>query len=410
MRYEEHARSAAEFVGEGLRIESCQVGFAQAGRQHRERPPSAFRAARGERLQRFGLHASRLGSLVLGFDFAARKLPRGGACSARVLVEPLVVQGARRGPLVFERMHDLGVRSGIPVAFDAEIPLDAVGQRGAGPVRRADPCDVVATAFETPGLRMERSPERRRFDYTDLEVADARVSQRYASERPVEQCSECVRLGDVEVVAGQHPERGAAPQCLLQLRGEQSHAGVLHERCDDRHAPCVTQRGANVPDEPIRPAGRERLVAPHTRRARDEALRLVVSALGNHESDAATRVVDITVEARDDVDVQVHDRLAGCFAGIETDVVAVGPGFVGVEFRLDDLDQVENRELLLARGLEPGRNDALRNHQRMAWGHRKTVAYRERELVLGDAALRVQLEENTHARAPSFGPTSASMD
>ena len=45
---------------------------------------------------------------------------------------------------------------------------------------------------------------------------------------------------------------------------------------------------------------------------------------GHHPADTSTRIGNVTGVTRDDVDVQLSDRLAGSNAVVETDVEALG--------------------------------------------------------------------------------------
>ena len=76
-------------------------------------------------------------------------------------------------------------------------------------------------------------------------------------------------------------------------------------------------------------------------------------------ADAAARVGDVAGVAGDDVDVQVQDRLARGLARVETDVVAVGAK-LRVERGFDDIDEREDGVLLVARRVEPRRDEAAR--------------------------------------------------
>jgi hypothetical protein len=80
---------------------------------------------------------------------------------------------------------------------------------------------------------------------------------------------------------------------------------------------------------------------------------------------AAPRIVHVAAEPRDDVDVEVHDGLAGGGAGVEADVVAVG-GELVVEPALDLVDEGQHGALLVVSGAEPVGGHAAGDDERVA--------------------------------------------
>lgn len=95
------------------------------------------------------------------------------------------------------------------------------------------------------------------------------------------------------------------------------------------------------------------------------------------------RVGNVTVEARNDVQVQVLDGLPRRRTAVETDVVAIGAE-LDVQVALDDVEELEDGELLFAGRVEPLREHTARNDQRVAVGDREEVTEGEGERVLRD--------------------------
>jgi hypothetical protein len=69
----------------------------------------------------------------------------------------------------------------------------------------------------------------------------------------------------------------------------------------------------------------------------------VVAEFRDDMSHASTWVGHVSVEPRDDVDVEVVNGLSGCCAGVESDVVPMRREF-SVESSLDIIDEFEHRE------------------------------------------------------------------
>src|SRR5688500_5867462 len=92
---------------------------------------------------------------------------------------------------------------------------------------------------------------------------------------------------------------------------------------------------------------------------------------GDDAAGAAAWVGDVSCEARNDVDVEVHHRLAGGLAGVEADVVAIRREF-GVEGALDVGDGAPDLCLLDGQGFEvrldvaPGDDEGVPGAHRVA--------------------------------------------
>jgi len=107
----------------------------------------------------------------------------------------------------------------------------------------------------------------------------------------------------------------------------------------------------------------------------------VVPAPGDDVAHPAARVIHVGGEARDDVDVEVRDGLPAGRVHVEADVVAVRSPRAPLELGADLVDEVEDGELLLAGGVEPGGNLAPGDDQRVAMADRVAVTNGERKLV-----------------------------
>ena len=157
----------------------------------------------------------------------------------------------------------------------------------------------------------------------------------------VEQPGQGVGVGDREVVRGQHPDLGAPVQRIHQAAVDLLKPG-LHDEADQQvHAvePRITQAPQQVvAQQPVLPVDQRIWFRSG----------LQVVALARYDMPhAAARVRHITAVTRDDVDMQVPDGLPGGRAGVEADVVAVGPQ-LGVEPPLDLVDQGQDVGPLLA--------------------------------------------------------------
>lgn len=81
--------------------------------------------------------------------------------------------------------------------------------------------------------------------------------------------------------------------------------------------------------------------------------------------------------------MQVHDRLSRRGTRIESYVVAVRSKLL-IESGPHLIDEIQDRELLGATGVEPCRDEPLRDEERVPWCDRISVSQRERQVVLSD--------------------------
>lgn len=402
------AREAA-LGGECDEVERGEPGLAQAGGEHDQGAAAALGTGGGEGGEGLALDAMRVGQ---GLDRLAgvvrARRDRGGAAAAVVVgVDPGGVEGAGAGPPALEGAGDAGVGLGVARAVGAEVPFDAGAERGPRDVAGADVRDARRRGLEAPCLGVERAGlgvERRGLDHAGLEAtrgagpgrgAGPELGRRLRLEggaplRPVEQLAEGLGLRDLERVAGDEADAGAAAHGGEEVRLEQVEAALLDERGDDGDVGRVAEQGREVLEEMVGgAAGRQWGGAPGQ----------VVALARDDVANAAARVGDVAAAARDDVHVEVHHRLASRLAGVEADVVAVrGRGERGVEEALHLVHEGKEGGALLRGGLEPGGDLAARDDQGVAVRDRIAVEDREREVVGGDPVAGRDGEERGRQR------------
>ena len=93
---------------------------------------------------------------------------------------------------------------------------------------------------------------------------------------------------------------------------------------------------------------------------------------------ATARVRHVAQVPRDDVHVQMHDRLARRSARVEADVVAIGAGVASVELGLDPLDEAHDGVSLGLGCIPPGGDFALGDDEAVAGRDREGVFDSER--------------------------------
>lgn len=97
---------------------------------------------------------------------------------------------------------------------------------------------------------------------------------------------------------------------------------------------------------------------------------------------AAAGIGHVTEIARDDMDVDMRNRLAGGGPGVEADVVAVGFGRkLVIQQMLGLLHQRHQCGLFRISRVEPCFHNAAGGHQHMSRRNRKPVKYCERKVV-----------------------------
>lgn len=277
----------------------------------------------------------------------------------------------------------------IALAIDAEVPFDAAHQSGVREVAAPDERDAATLGLEPPRLGVKRAADLLGLDDARFEaLLWFAFTVHVRRLLPVEQHLEGARLGDVEVVAGEDAEARAAAERGADVGRDDDEAALLDEGGEDRDLACGVEERKDVAGERIGlAAGRERLGAEVVALARDDV------------ADAAARIVDVAAVARDDVDVEVHHRLAGGRAGVQADVVAVGMK-LAVELAFDDVDEVEDGGALLGGGGEPVGDDAAGDDECVAGRDREAVANGEGVGVRSDPLHLGDREEDGHAQDP----------
>jgi hypothetical protein len=167
---------------------------------------------------------------------------------------------------------------------------------------------------------------------------------------------------------GEDPDLGASIHGGDQLGLQVFEAAGLDEGGDDADAVGVGEEREDVPGEGIVGA------------AGGERRRRGVGAGREQVADAAFWIIDVAVEARDHVEVEVQRGVARGGAGVEAYVVAVGVEDV-IEGGLHFGEQGEERVLFGFRGVEPGGDQALADDQRVAGGDRLGIGGGEGEGV-----------------------------
>ena len=190
--------------------------------------------------------------------------------------------------------------------------------------------------------------------------------------RQVQQAGESIRFCGLEVVGGEQPDSNAALECLLQVVADESESGPHHETHDQvRSVETVVSQAIaqGIEDAAL-------LVVQQAR------IRLgqVVASPGQGVPNAAPRVECVSGVSRDDVDVQVVNRLACGGARVEANVVTVRVVFP-IEDLLHRVDEFEKTEPLLRGGVPPRGDETTRYDERVTGAHRKLVGYREGDSV-----------------------------
>ena len=139
---------------------------------------------------------------------------------------------------------------------------------------------------------------------------------------------------------------------------------------------------------------------------RDSRAREVVAAAGDHVADPAARVGHVARVPRNDVNVQVEDRLPGRPPDVDPDVVAVGC-MRRLDRRLRGLHRLQQLPPFLAGRLEPARDVPARDEQRVPVRHRERVPQPDHPLALVEAAVGRDVAERAgafrHGARAAFG-------
>ena len=118
---------------------------------------------------------------------------------------------------IFERSGNLGEASIRVRAKDTVVPFHAALQRRPSQIRAADECGALTVrVVEDVGLRMERSA--RRFKHAELQIASK-----------VHQVDQGIRVGRVEIVAGDDAHAAASIQQVAKVLANQGNATLQDE-------------------------------------------------------------------------------------------------------------------------------------------------------------------------------------
>ena len=120
----------------------------------------------------------------------------------------------------------------------------------------------------------------------------------------------------------------------------------------------------------------------------------IIAFRRNHMANTASRIIHVTVVARDHMNMHMGNGLSGGIAGIESDVVAVRLRIqLLVKLRFDDVDQLHQRRLFCCRCCKPGGDCSFRDDERVPRGHRELVEDGECRIVGCDPFRRGDLQE-----------------
>ncbi len=114
---------------------------------------------------------------------------------------------------------------------------------------------------------------------------------------------------------------------------------------------------------------------------------------------AAPGITNIASEPRNQMDMEVEDRLAGGGATIDADVVTVGL-VVFLNHRLGVGNGVDQGDLLRHRGIEPRGKVSPGNQQRVPGRYREGVPKANDLIMLKEDAIRRWLTKGTWHRRP----------
>ena len=214
MCHEEHAP-----ILRPVRVEGGEPGLPEAGCEDDETRGIALGPRPFESGERLSLHLVRFGRrrqrLRNQLDGSSQLRGPPGAVPGH----PCRVEGCRVR-VTEERLegrNDRAEACAVSGRDDAVVPLDAASQRQLRQIGAADEGDAVPVGqVQDVGLRMEALAG-------GLEDAELHRAHRLAREGgQVEQTTERVRLGHVEVVAGQHAEVSTAPHDVLEMLVDRS--------------------------------------------------------------------------------------------------------------------------------------------------------------------------------------------
>lgn len=120
----------------------------------------------------------------------------------------------------------------------------------------------------------------------------------------------------------------------------------------------------------------------------------VVALFRNDVPDTAARVGHVARIPRNQVDMEVEDRLPGRWAAIDADIVAIGP-VVLLDDHFDRVQRFEERGAFFGTGFEPGGYVADWNKKSVTRRHRVAVPQPIRKFVAEEDAVGWRVAEET---------------
>ena len=203
----------------------------------------------------------------------------------------------------------------------------------------------------------------------------------------VEEVGEGIRLGDAEVVAGDHPQPAAAAKQVAEVFDDAAHAALQPEGDGEVGVPGPAEARPQVGQEGVLAEDDRLLVRQLGQCRRKVCLGEVVGLRRDDVTDAATRVGYVPGVARDDVHVEVEDRLAGGRADVPADVEAVG--LVTLEdFLAGDVEGAEQLLLILRCRLPPGGDVTAGDEESVPGGYGEGVPQAQDQLAGVEDPLR----------------------
>jgi hypothetical protein len=334
-------------------VEGGDPGLAESGGHHDQAGSEAVETGGLERLEGLTLDGAWRGRLDRWLDLHADRdhhLLRRTALGP-VSQEPLGTEGlaARIAPQPPEGLEHRGH------LIHADRPLDPTGQPRLAQVVAADEArrHSVVRRPEQVGLGVEAG---------GVVVEDAGLQRTgRAAVGQVEQPSQRVGVGDLEVVGREDPETGAPVEGIGQ-RFQQHLQARPHHEADDEVDP--VELGGPEPAQQLQLQQAVLAVDEPDLAAGGRAFGQVVALRGDHVAHPAAGVGHVTGVAGDDVDVEVLDGLPSGRSGVEADVVAIGATF-GVESLLDLVDERHEVRALLGGRFPPSRDQSAGDDQRV---------------------------------------------
>jgi hypothetical protein len=205
----------------------------------------------------------------------------------------------------------------------------------------------------------------------------------------VQKPSERGVLGDLQVVGGQDPNPRSSLQGVLERLVDQVEPRAHDEAHNEVDAIVSVvskvshQLFLKWPTAAVKERKRELRLSVCRRACAAQ----IVALPGDDMTDSTPRIGNVSPVARNDVYVQLSNRLSSCIAGVETDVVTVG-GVLELDALLDLVDEREEIAALRFVCLPPGGDHTAGDDESVARANREAVPDRERQPVTGDVIFK----------------------